>query len=222
MQPNALLTYKHKSRIKHFAIGKKTVLQTLAYAASAAAIVFGVMLLDRVTDNKQAGNATAVNEPAKHNIIKEAAKTVHQENPAISQPTAPRAQAINKPTNLAQETYAQETIELSKIEAKAISSIIDAMPQGPMLAKTLNMPEKFSTKATQSAVNVAKAQMAPETEAIAASRGINLWAIAEMGLRLFSRLNETNIDLQPSYTRSGEIKSVTFITKQRVITAPVI
>lgn len=107
-----------------------------------------------------------------------------------------------------------EEIELEIAEKKDINEIeIEESPKVNELEVTNDLAENKSEK---------KVDVNRKTNIFSDSRRINLWKVAELGIKGFSKLNERDFDLQRNYNATGQLKSVTIKTEQRSITSPVI
>lgn len=232
LQPNKNIKYKHKNQLKHFVIDRKLVFRAVGYVAAAAVLVLGIFIINPFNKNQQKNLQLAEKAGGKEVVIQPNYSSVNKNVPEKIEPVQKpikinenKAEKVdlNKneiSTQLMSQIKKREQIQLEKLENKQIKSIDIIIDQKIAIASgSLNKIEL--AKNDNSTMEIENKDNKPET-ALNSINNLNLWTIAKLGLQAIGKLNEANFDLKQNYTSTGKLKSVSLITGQRTITAPVI
>jgi hypothetical protein len=229
-EPDHGQVFGFKRQTKHFALNSKTIVRAIGIASAAAVLILGVFVLDPANDAPQDQGPVATTlqpiaplqvEPLETkspdpSILKES-KTSEMHKTVISSTRG--LQATNQEIENTQPDEAAPAMEqkgygFEKIASKTLRSIGEARPDVSMVGIT-NPPLWASSSA----------QPLPEQKSTTVNkvnRDFNLWDVAELGIKVFNRLNETHYDIETHYSDNGKIQSISLITEDRKITTPAI
>ncbi len=235
--PDGNLIYKHKGQLKHFIIGKKLIRRTIAIATAAASILVAFWSVPLLEKNYQNIEIITMVDKKEDNVTKEATadkteiigtaiqnevntneirlkkddEEIGEEKPVIKKEVPIESGLTEKPN---QERIEIELPKINPIQADPIRHLASNYDTAPSeLQIELNKIESTNnlTKKNSNNANERKTDQ---------KRIFDFWKLAELALRGFNLLNETEYEVAPNYNNSGEVNSVTLITNGRVINAP--
>jgi hypothetical protein len=222
LQPDLSLVYKYKQQLKHFVLVRKTVLRTMGYAAAAAVIILGVLLINPAEEVQQPRKPIAdINEPK----TEPAQLVTEQVVPVIKQIdlkwNGANQSVDSKEDKVKNDVTGDRSLEpLQPLENKAMTVVHNTWHADLAITNMPAATQKAMTNIDGLEELVAMNQSTQQNASV--NRSFDLMGIAKIGVQVFNKLNERNIELEPNFTSNGQLKSVTLITEQRKITTPAI
>jgi len=238
-EPDQNRYYDEKKQIKHFVIERRTVIRAVGFAAAAAVLLLGVFrfipeismqnnqsvvsqnqttqeLIDSAITEKKvtSDNDVQIAKTEESNIVK-------SQNPVKKKPSSKEKKesiAFNNSTMVADN---RPSIEIERLEPRKITSVDIESNEGFDIKTNKAKLYQIAENKTN-VMDVGRKDQKIQNIVIPENRKLDIWSVAEIGIKVFNRLNETNFDVKPKYTDSGKLESVTLITEQRKITAPAI
>jgi hypothetical protein len=224
------INYPEKSRLKKNNVVIRYMVPLTSAAAAIAIVLFLVnpfstektstpVAIHQVETNKGNMPVAEGNEldSAKTNDAIEKEKEIAMaEKSDLTHPFA--VKTLNKQVRHEENVPEKETIKMDKLEPKSISTVDRYQQPGIVIANHSGITAEIAENVTQPVIDIQEnTEKNPEK-----GRKINLWGVAEVGVRVFGKLNERNYAVEPDFTGSGQLKSVTLTTEQRKITTPAI
>ena len=221
LEPDYSVIYKYKGQLKHVSLNRKTVLRYVGVASAAAVILLGIFRINPSDD-----------DPNVDHLISETTEMVDTTDTMINKQKNEN-DSKNFETHIVYHEESVKSVSLQHEDVIAVVSRLDPIPKlQPKELQTLEFEWEAKIKVN---TEIRKPEMLASTEEkpddslppevlalTKESRKLDLWTLAELGVKVIGALNERNLSFKPNYNSSGDVKSVTVTTEQRKITAPAI
>lgn len=224
VEPDVRLRFLFKRKVKHFVLDRKIVLKTFGYTAAAAMLILAVFLFN--PDDENIPDSIQISEVVEEKVRVEerSDEEISLSKEVIIEPrveiSEEKSRAIaDQGNNQARDIEdKKERILIKKVEMRSVQSISNTWTSGLLLADHTGMSNNYSDFDQAVIVkNEEDKKFVPLN-----NLRLSLWTLAKLGVEGFNLLNETSYDVEPSFTASGELQSVTLITEKRRITTPAI
>lgn len=218
--PSTNVIFSQKKLLKHFVIERKWVLRIAGYAA-AAIIVLGLFLIkpEKQAVTIQEHTAELVNTKENTNvnaIVKENIKTQSKNQVQVKKTV--KYNVLKSDEKTEGKTIVEPVNDLKKLETKTLIELENKLTASIVITEK---PEVHADTVEQPVQKIAETEQ-PATDHLTIDRKLDLRTVAELGLKVFNKLNESSYNIKASYNTEGRIKSVTFMSEQRKITTPAI
>lgn len=219
LKPDESIQYSQKKQLKHFLIERKTALRLLGLASAAAAIIWGLLLINpQESDQPKKIQVTGISQTndTVQNITISRKETIAATKIPVNAIKTEIKWPVKDIYNTDTVIRKQTPVELNTLQPRLTHSIDNNWYAGIV---TTNIQEKSGIQEDKANENTnEQKEKQPKMEL----QEINLWKLAELGIKGFNRLNETRYDFKQNYNQDGKLESVTLITEEMSITAPAI
>jgi len=218
VQPDKKVVYRNKRELKHAAPLSRILYFAGSIAAAAAIFIFALTFIVN-SNNNESGAGTPL---AEYQVLHKKVKNNIKPPVIVKEKYEYHNQIVKEPKHTNKISH-NEKIAPIKPGQSGEKYIYKKLEPKQALIKAQHKSTIPNTIIAQSKIqhleeSITLIQKSEDNNLIANTLG----EVLEFGITVFNKLNEQDITIQRNYNTAGKLESITVITDQRKITAPVI